>query len=43
MLSFAARPRAAAVRAAVHASYQARGVVAEVRILPFDNQGLVEG
>jgi homoserine kinase len=43
VLSFAARTRAAEVRDAVHASYQLRGVVAEVRILPFDNRGLVEG
>jgi homoserine kinase len=43
VLSFAARTRAPAVRAAVLASYQARGVAAEVRIVPFDNRGLVEG
>jgi homoserine kinase len=41
VLSFAAATQAPAVRAAVHASYQQRGVAAEVRILPFDNRGLV--
>ncbi len=42
VLSFAARAGSAAVQEAVRASYQARAVAAEVRILPFDNTGLCE-
>jgi homoserine kinase len=40
VLSFATAATADAVAAAVTASYAERGVTAEVRILPFDNQGI---
>jgi homoserine kinase len=40
VLSFSLRPQAAAVSAAVGASYRSRGVTAEVRVLEFDNDGL---
>lgn len=40
VLSFAPVAQAAAIRAAVEASYRQRGVMAEVRIVAFDNGGL---
>lgn len=40
VLSFAPRAAAEAIRTAVERSYTARGVTAQVRIVPFDNGGL---
>jgi homoserine kinase len=40
ILSFARSARADAVRVAVEESYRVRGVIAQLRVLPFDNHGL---
>lgn len=40
VLSFAPRAAAEAIRTAIERSYTARGVTAQVRIVPFDNGGL---